>query len=100
MGQETYPNFVRLGCYISLAERVLLCLFGFDRITNHESLLTNHGFTAALAAQRFQDLFLAFSPGASRLAFGISYSCVGQAYGAASCPRPRPRKRLLAAKIG
>src|ERR1700746_378564 len=30
--------------------------------------------TAALAAQRFQDLFLAFSPGASRLAFGISYS--------------------------
>ena len=42
MGWKTYPNFVRLGCYIPLAERLLLCLFRSDRISNHESLLTNH----------------------------------------------------------
>jgi hypothetical protein len=42
MGYETSHNFVMLSCYIPLAERVLLCLFGFDRLTNHESLLTNH----------------------------------------------------------
>src|ERR1700756_524046 len=50
-------------------------------MTNHAasplSLLTNHvsPLTAALAAQVcFQDLVLAFSPGASRLEFRISYS--------------------------
>jgi hypothetical protein len=41
MGWKTYPNFVGLGCYIPLAERLLLCLFRSDRITNHKSLLTN-----------------------------------------------------------
>ena len=45
MGYETYPNFLRLSCYIPLAERVLLCLFGFDRIPNHESPFTNHPST-------------------------------------------------------
>jgi hypothetical protein len=52
------------------------------------SHLTNHG-RACGQAVRFQDLFLAFSSGTSRLAFGISYSRLRQAYGAASCPRPR-----------
>ncbi|MFZ0504627.1 MAG: hypothetical protein WAM44_12995, partial [Chthoniobacterales bacterium] len=33
---------MKLSCYILLAERMLLCLFGFDRTTNHQSLLTNH----------------------------------------------------------
>jgi hypothetical protein len=71
-----------------------------SRITSQLSPLT-----AALAAQRFQDLLLAFSPGASRSAFGISYSRLRQAYGAAGLRRAqssrcrRPRKRLLAAKM-
>jgi hypothetical protein len=42
-------------------------------LTSHQSLLTSHGRDSGQAV-RFQDLFLAFSPGASRLAFGISYS--------------------------
>jgi hypothetical protein len=39
-------------------------------ITNHFSPITSHG-RASGPAVRFQDLFLAFSPAASRLAFGI-----------------------------
>ena len=58
-----------------------------SRLTNHLLLLT-----AALGpAVRFQDLFLAFSSGASRLAFRTPAFA---SYGVAS--RPRPRKRLLA----
>jgi hypothetical protein len=50
------------------------------------------------APMGFQDLFLAFSRRASRLAFRTpafaSYDAAGR-----SRRRPRPRKRLLAAKI-
>ena len=39
---------------------MLLCLFGFDRITNHFSPITFHGRASGLAV-RFQDLFLILS---------------------------------------
>ena len=78
-------------------------------LTSHQSLLTSHGRDSGQAV-RFQDLFLAFSPGASRLEFGISYSRLrklrrGRPSSSsrlrarlwrAGCPRPR--KRLFSGK--
>jgi hypothetical protein len=42
--------------------------------TSHQSLLTSHSRAASGRAVRFPDLFLAFSPAASRFAFCISSS--------------------------